>query len=177
MHRLFVALTLPDMVLDQLLLQMGDVSGVRWQRREQLHITLRFIGEVERRVAEDVALSLSSIRHKSFQLSLRGTGAFERRGRPEVLWAGVSSSEELNSLHKKVDQACVQAGLQPERRAYKPHITLARLKPSSGPIEAFLSNTGSFRSEPFSATSFALYESTLTPEGAYYKIVETYPLI
>ena len=177
MHRLFVALPLPDEVLDQLLLNMGGVSGARWQKREQLHITLRFIGEVDRRIAEDIALSLSSLRHPSFELSLRGTGAFERRGRAEILWAGVTSGEELHSLHKKVDQACVQAGLEPERRAFKPHVTLARLKPSSGPVEDFLSSTGDFSSRPFRATSFSLYESSLTPEGAYYSIIETFPLV
>jgi 2'-5' RNA ligase len=176
MHRLFVAIRPPRPIREQLLALMGGVSGARWQTDDQLHITLRFIGEVDRHKAEDIALALGTIHHPAFDVALNGIGSFERRGQAEVLWAGVGPHEPLKALHHKVDQACVRAGLEPERRAFHPHITLVRLKRSSGPVEALLSQSGGVTSPPFTVDSFGLYESTLTPEGAIYSLIERYPL-
>jgi 2'-5' RNA ligase len=175
MHRLFVAIRPPRPIIDQLLGQMGGISGARWQTEDQLHLTLRFIGEVGPHHADDIHAALCSVRHPRFDVELNGLGSFERRGRIEVVWAGVSPHEPLKSLHRKVDQAIVRAGLEPERRAYAPHITLARLKPGSGPVRAFLEQP-SGRSVPFAVDAFCLYESGLTPEGAVYTIIERYPL-
>lgn len=176
MHRLFVAIRPPREVRAQLLGLMGGVSGVRWQSDDQLHLTLRFIGDVEGHVAEDVAAALASVHHPHFEIALSRIGSFERRGQPEVLWAGVTPHDELKPLHKKVDQACQRAGLRPEGRAYSPHITLARLKRGAGPIAHLVETSGGLSGDPFVVDSFCLYESQLTPEGAVYTILERYPL-
>lgn len=176
MHRLFVAIRPPKTARDQLLRIMGSVSGVRWQTDEQLHLTLRFIGEVDRHRAEDVTAALGTVRHPPFGIALNGLGTFSSRGQPEVIWAGVTPHDQLKALHKKLDQACVRAGLEPERRTYSPHITLARLKRSSGSVAGLLGSAGGVTSEPFSVEAFALFESQLTPDGAHYSIVERYPL-
>ncbi|HWH16861.1 MAG TPA: RNA 2',3'-cyclic phosphodiesterase [Allosphingosinicella sp.] len=176
MHRLFVAIRPPRVVREQLLSLMGGVGGARWQTDDQLHLTLRFIGEVGRHQAEDVAAALGSIHHPSFEVGLSGIGAFERRGHPEVLWAGVSPHEPLKALHNKVDQACVRAGVEPERRAYHPHITLARLKRGSGPVNGLLDQARLASGAPFAVDGFGLFESTLTPEGAVYSMVQRYSL-
>lgn len=176
MHRLFVAIRPPQTIREQLLGLMGGISGARWQSDEQIHLTLRFIGEVDRHVAEDAAVALTAVRQQSFEVALNGIGTFSHRGQPEVIWAGVAPHEPLKALHKKIDQACVRAGLEPERRAYSPHITLARLKRESGPVGGLLEAAGSVASAPFCVDSFALYESQLTPDGAVHTMVERYPL-
>lgn len=176
MHRLFVAIRPPPHIRQQLLNAMGGVQGARWQDDEQLHLTLRFIGEVDRHRAEDIALALGSVRLSPFSLALNGLGTFERRGQAVTVWAGVTPHEEVKLLHKKVDQAIVRTGLEPERRAFSPHITMARLGRSAGSIEHLLAAGGELTSPPFEVTEFRLYESQLTPEGAHYTIVERYPL-
>lgn len=155
---------------------MGGVSGARWQTDDQLHLTLRFIGDVERRLAEDVAAALDAIRHPPFQLALDGLGTFASRGQVDTMWAGVTPHDQLNALHKKIDQACMRAGLEPERRAYAPHITLARLKRGSGSLQGFMLGAGGFSVEPFDVGSFALFESHLGSEGASYSVVTRYAL-
>lgn len=176
MHRLFVAIRPPAPVRAQLFALMGGVTGARWQNDDQLHLTLRFIGEVGPHAADDVAAALGAVHHPRFELALSRIGSFERRGQAEVLWAGVTPLEPLKALHKKVDQACQRAGLPPEGRAYTPHITLARLKRGSGSIAALVETSGGLAGAAFPVESFCLYESQLTPEGAVYRIVERYPL-
>ena len=176
MHRLFVAIRPPASIRGQLLGIMGGVSGARWQNDEQLHLTLRFIGEVDGRQADDVHTALAGVRQAPFDIAVAGLGTFDRRGEPIALWAGVVPREPLNDLHKKVDQACQRAGLQPEGRAYHPHVTLARLNRSSGPVGGMMAAEGSLHSPPFTVTAFHLYESDLTPDGPIYRIAETYPL-
>ena len=176
MIRLFVAIRPPAAIRERLLVLMGGVRGARWQSDEQLHLTLRFIGEVDRHQAEDVDAALRGVHHPRFELALNGVGAFDRRGAPTALWAGVAPQEPLRTLHKKIDQAIVRAGLEPERRAYTPHLTLARMSRGGGPVEPFLATSGTVSSPPFAVDEFLLFESRLTPDGAVYDAVERYPL-
>ena len=176
MHRLFVAIRPPDRIRDLLLGAMGGISGARWLSDDQIHLTLRFIGEVDRHQAVDVHAALGAIHHRRFDIAINGVGTFDRRGRPETLWAGVAPLEPLRTLHNKVDQAMARVGVAPDQRTFFPHITLARLKPSSGSVRNMLEQSGGLKSEPFSVDQFALIESKLTPDGADYTIVEAYPL-
>ena len=175
MHRLFVAIRPPAPIRSQLLDVMQGIRGARWQDEDQLHLTLRFIGEVDRHRAEDAAATLGSIHHPAFAIALNGIGSFDGRGKG-TLWAGVTPHDQLKALHKKVDQACLRVGIAPDTRAYLPHITLARLKPSAGPIDAMVVASGGLRSQPFLVDAFCLYESDLTPAGPIYSVVERYPL-
>lgn len=154
---------------------MHGVRGVRWQEEEQLHLTVRFIGEVDRHQANDVAAGLATVRHPAFAIALNGIGQFERRGKG-ALWAGVTPQEDLRTLHKKVDQVCQRVGIGPDTRAYHPHITLARFGRGSGPIDAFVEASGGLSSVPFTVKEFRLYESHLKSDGALYSVVERYPL-
>jgi len=176
MLRLFVAIRPPAEIRRLLTGMMGGISGARWQSDEQLHLTLRFIGEVDRHQAEDVAAALAAIHHPRFEVAVSGLGTFDRRGRAEVVWAGVAPQEGLKALHNKVDQALARVGVPPDRRAFHPHITLARLNRSSGPVQDLIASLGGFATEPFAVEHFALYESRLTPEGAVYTALERYPL-
>ena len=174
--RLFVAIRPPRAVRERLAAAMGGISGARWQSEDQLHLTLRFIGDVDRRQAEDVHAALGAVRQAPFEVRLSGVGFFGSRGQPAAVWAGVAPHEPLAALHRKIDQTLVRIGLEPERRAYMPHITLARLNRSAGPIGGFLEQAGHLASPLFMVDRFALFESDLTAERAVYSILADYPL-
>ena len=176
MPRLFVAIRPPATIRVLLLDAMGGISGARWQSEDQLHLTLRFIGEVDRHLADDIHAALGAVRHAPFVIALNGIGAFERRGQADTVWAGVTPHEPVKALHNKVDTALTRVGVAPDQRAFLPHITLARLKRSSGPVGNLLEQSGGLTSPPFTVADFALFESTLTPEGAVYSIIERYRL-
>jgi RNA 2',3'-cyclic 3'-phosphodiesterase len=176
MHRLFVGIRPPLAIRQQLEALMGGVPGARWQDDAQLHITLRFIGEVERPQAEDVALALSALRFPALDVALAGVGQFDTRGRPNALWAGLRPHEALAQLHRKIDQALVRIGLAPEGRAYLPHITLARLNAGAGTTDRFLAEHAGLSSPLFTISQFLLYESHLGHGGARYEAVARYPL-
>lgn len=176
MHRLFVAIRPPKPIRALLQGAMGGVNGARWQSDEQLHLTLRFIGEVDRHLAQDILAALGAVHQPPFEIALSGVGVFERRGRPETLWAGIVPQEDLHALHKKVDQALTRVGVEPDRRVFHPHITVARLNRSAGPANNFLSDAGGLASAPFLVDAFALYESELTPDGPIYSAIERYKL-
>jgi RNA 2',3'-cyclic 3'-phosphodiesterase len=176
MHRLFVGIRPPATVRAQLLALMGGVPGARWQDDEQLHITLRFIGEVDRHQAEDAATALAGVRFPTLEIAAEGVGTFDTRGRVNALWAGVRPREGLAALHRKIDQALVLAGLAPERRAYLPHITLARMNSPAEAVAQFVEAHAGLATLAFTVDHFLLFESHLGQRGAHYEVVERYPL-
>lgn len=176
MHRLFVAIRPPPATRSLLSAAMGGVRGARWQSDDQIHLTLRFIGEVDRHQAEDVHAALGAIHHPAFEAAVSGVGTFDHRGRPDVIWAGVVPQGPLRALHKKIDQAVARVGVEPDRRTYFPHITLARLSRSAGPPGEFVAERGGLATPPFAVDAFTLFESRLTLAGAVYSTVDRYPL-
>ncbi|MBK5265119.1 MAG: RNA 2',3'-cyclic phosphodiesterase [Alphaproteobacteria bacterium] len=176
MHRLFIAIALPVAIRTKLLSIMGGIDGARWQTDAQLHLTLRFIGEVDRHQAQDIAAALGGIGAAPFAIRLSSAGTFDRRGRVDALWVGVTPHDELKALHNKVDRACTLVGVAPDKRAYLPHITLARLNRSSGPVDNFLALHAGFSSTEFTIDQFGLFESELGRQGAVYHLVERYRL-
>ena len=176
MHRLFVAIRPPEDIRDLLIDAMDDGPELGWVGDDNLHLTLRFIGEVERPLADDIALALSRIRFDRFALAVAGTGMFERRS-GGALWAAVHPKEPVATLAAKVERACTSAGLEPERRAFHPHITLARWKRRSAPTaHAFLERTRALATPAFTVDSFTLYQSHLSRHGAHYEAVADYAL-
>ena len=176
MHRLFVAIRPPEPIRDLLLDVMDDSADFRWLSDEQLHLTLRFIGEVERPVADDIADALAAIRSPRLELRITGTDRFEQRS-SGALWAGVEPKTPVAALAAKVERACQQAGLEPERRAFHPHITVARWKGRrTREVAAYLDRTRGLTSDPFEVDQFILFESRLSKHGAHYEEVASYPL-
>ena len=176
MHRLFVAIRPPEAIRDLLIDSMDDSPALRWVGDEQLHLTLRFIGEVERPIANDIADSLGRFRFPAFSLRIRGVGRFERRN-GGALWAGVEPRAQVAQLAAKVERACTQAGLEAERRAFHPHITLARWnRRNASAVEAFERRNSGLTSEPFAVEQFILFESRLSRHGAHYQEIAAYPL-
>src|SRR5918993_3922313 len=151
-HRLFIGIRPPEAVRDKLLDTMEALEGARWIADDNLHLTLRFVGEVERPAANDLAEALNAIVWPRFELRVEGTGAFDRSRRhhsyPHAVWARVPLTEPLEGLRQKVERACEIAGLGRETRRFTPHITLARLNRSSGPIGGWLAGVGDLKGGP-----------------------------
>jgi len=176
MIRLFVALELPDTVRDRLVALQGGVPGARWSSDDQMHLTLRFIGEVDENVAHDIDDALSGIRAPAFELELSGVGEFGGRN-PRALWAGVKANGALLHLQKKVETALQRIGLEPETRKFSPHVTLARLRSSPrDKVMAFLSHHGLFASGPIKIDRFVLFSSHQGSGGSVYHAERVYPL-
>ncbi|MEI9992286.1 MAG: RNA 2',3'-cyclic phosphodiesterase [Rhizomicrobium sp.] len=176
MQRLFVALSIPDTVAQSLALLQAGVPGARWQTREQLHLTLRFIGEVDGRDAAAIHDALATIAAPTFTLELHGVGEFGGK-HPHALWAGVRPNEALLHLQKKIETAIQRAGLAPERQKYTPHVTLARLRGTPvGRVMDYLTDHALYSSVPFPVAGFILYSSVLTSNGSIYRAEQAYRL-
>lgn len=176
MHRLFVAIRPPEPIRDLLIDAMDHGSDFRWQDDQQLHVTLRFVGEVERPIADDLAVALGRVTAPRLELHIAGVGRFEQRN-SGALWAGVEPKAPLAALAAKIERVCQSVGLEPERRAFHPHITLARWKGRRArEVHSYLERTRGLSSEPFAIDQFVLFESRLSRHGAHYEEVATYPL-
>ncbi|MBE9556831.1 MAG: RNA 2',3'-cyclic phosphodiesterase [Proteobacteria bacterium] len=177
MIRLFVAIPLPEQIRTQLTMMQSGLQGARWLKPENIHLTLRFIGEARNDLASDIDSALSEITAPAFTLELEDIGSFARGKRPHALWAGIAKSEPLSHLQAKIESTLVRAGLAAEERKFSPHITIARLKEmSSNRVEAWVADYAGFRSPPFKVDRFALFSSFLKPEGALYIEETSYPL-
>lgn len=162
--RLFVALDLPWALREALSGICGSLHGVRWVPPETYHLTLRFIGPVQRHVAEEIDLALSGLRGRALELSLRGVGTFERSRRagsgPTTLWAGVECHGALDHLQGKIETALQRIGLPPERRRFLPHVTLAWIDQIAVPVLAgWLQAHNLLRTQSVPITRFTLFSS------------------
>ena len=153
------------------------IPGAKWVAPEQMHLTVRFIGEVDGGLFHDIKEILNDVNVAPFSLQLKGVGFFPPRGVPRVLWVGLEKSEPLQAMKKKIDLTLFRLGVEPDNRKFSPHITLARLKNSPvQKIANFLSGNGLFSQEPFLVDDFKLYSSILSPKGAYHKVERVYSL-
>jgi len=177
MYRLFVAIDLPLDIVAQLQGLCYGVPGARWVQPEQMHLTLRFIGEVDGGVFRDIGEGLGSIMTEGFTLQVKGLGVFPPRKTPRVLWAGIEPVEEVCALRKRIDNVLIGMGLDPEGRKFSPHITLARLHDTPlARLSRFLAGNGLFATAAFPVSEFHLYSSQLTSKGAFHTIEASYPL-
>ncbi len=177
MNRLFVAVDLSAAVKDQLDLLCRGVSGAKWVAPEQLHLTLRFIGEVDGPTLDEIADALAEVRAEPFELTLREVGQFPPGRAPRVLWVGVGKSEALIGLRDRIEAVLVRLGLEPEARKFSPHITLARFKQSRPKTLAdFMAHHALFESDSFPVTEFHLYSSHLSSDGAIHTLEASYAL-
>ena len=177
MIRLFAALAVPDAVAAQLRPLQTGLAGAQWHEPEALHITLRFFGEVSESVAEDLDSELAKIalRSQALNLAMNGVGVFNQGERLNAVWAGLGANEALEVLAARCEAAARRAGLEPDKRKYTPHITLAYLKNTPpAAVTSWLSGHALLRSEPFAISQFGLYSSWRTPQGARYTLERVY---
>lgn len=173
MLRLFVGIALPPELKLSLSLLATGVPGAKWVDAGNYHLTLRFIGEVDEGLAEDVDGALSQIRAPRLDLALATVGHFGLR----QLWVGVERNDALQHLHHKVESALTRLGFPPEERCYTPHVTLARLKGTSeARLQVYLAQHALYRAPPFRVAHFSLIASYLTKSGAIYEEQADYPL-
>ena len=162
MLRLFVGLALPDGVIARLSIMCAGLPGADWVAPANMHLTLRFIGEVDESAAEEIDGMLAGIEAEAFSLELDGIGTFGDGAKARSVWAAVKPSPALSHLQAKVESAVVRAGLPPEGRKFTPHVTLARLhRPHPARLEAFIAGNGLFQAGPFRIPQFTLFESRL----------------
>ena len=175
--RLFVGIGMPETVRQRLAMLQGGLPNARWIDPDNFHLTLRFIGEVDRGLAEDIDAALSAIRCPAFDLRLSGMGVFDGGRKIRQLWVGVEKAEPLMRLQQKVEQAMIRLGLEPEGRKYLPHVSLARFKGDPGErLGGYLEANNVFSASPFPVEGFTLFESHLGGEGAHYVPLADYAL-
>lgn len=176
MLRLFVGIEFPPELKLRLSLLETRLPGARWVDAGNLHLTLRFIGEVDEGVAADIDEALVRLKAKPFALQLAGAGVFGH-GKPHTLWVGVEREPALAHLRDKIEHALTRAGLPPEPRKFSPHVTLARLhNPAVPDLQAFLAANASFRATPLKVDRFSLIASFPTKAGSVYEDQADYPL-
>ena len=177
MPRLFVAIDMPERIRDDITATYMALPGARWVPEEQIHLTLRFIGEVAGDVAERVKSALRSVAGPSFSLTLKGIGFFPPRKEPHVLWVGLSENEELLRLQSRIERTLTAAGIEQDSRKFHPHVTVARLHGTPHQkVAEYVTANSLFATEEFAVSSFFLYSSTLGKEGAIHTKEATYKL-
>ena len=176
MLRLFVGIEFPPELKARLSLLCTGVAGASWVDGGNLHLTLRFIGEIGEDLAADVDEALARVTARRFTLQLAGTGVFGGN-RPHTLWIGVERDPPLLNLHDKIETALIRAGLAPEPRRFAPHVTLARLRdPVLDQLGGFLARHAQFRADPLPVEHFSLIASFPTKAGSIYEDQADYPL-
>jgi len=176
MPRLFTALEIPRDAALSLSLLRGGLPGARWIDVENYHLTLRFIGDIEGHLADEIAHALDRVRRPAFDLTLSGVGAFGSK-KPHSIYAGVIPSPELNALQGEIDRICTRAGAPSDQRKFVPHVTLARLRNGNdGEVARYLSQRGNFITLPFRVSRFVLMSSRDSVGGGPYIVEETWPL-
>jgi 2'-5' RNA ligase len=177
MLRLFVGIQLPPELKLRLSLLAGGLPGAKWVDPGNLHITLRFIGEVDEGLASDIDAALQPLRAPRFAVELAGVGQFGAGEKTRALWVGVERNELLLTLHDKVEQALLRCGVAPEGRKYQPHVTLARFKyVHAAKVQEFIEQHALFRAAPFEVDHFSLIASYLTKSGPIYEDQADYAL-
>ncbi|MDH3347077.1 MAG: RNA 2',3'-cyclic phosphodiesterase [Desulfobulbaceae bacterium] len=168
---------IPSNVRERLALMSCGLAGARWVESEQLHLTLRFIGDVDKQQQVNIEDALAEIEAVPFSMQLEGIGFFPLRGRPRVLWVGVAENPHLLQLQKRIESAVVRSGCVAEGRKFHPHLTLARLKDSpKNWIGRFLEQNALYVSEKFMVDQFQLYSSILGRSGAKHFVERSFSL-
>jgi RNA 2',3'-cyclic 3'-phosphodiesterase len=169
-QRLFVAIDLPPAVTDALVRLNPHLPGVRWLKPEQIHLTLSFLGNVAPLAADTLRGKLAAITFTSFFMPVRGIGTFPAKGKPNVIWAGVGGGHpQLFHVYRRVQEAALGAGLQPELRAWHPHITFARCRDVSAEVvRPFLKANADLDAGMVRVEAFSLYSSIPGPLGSNY---------
>lgn len=179
MPRLFVAITPPATVRSELAALAEPMEGVAWTSPENIHLTLRFIGDAEESRQAGLEAALAQVKVESFILPVEGIGTFPPRGLPKVLWAGLGSAHtRLFQLRQQVDDALLSVSLELDVRHFHPHFTLARLKENldEKALARFLRRHAAFEAPPFRVSEFHLYASEPSATGSRYNLVKSFPL-
>ncbi len=177
MIRLFAALSLPPDIALALSERQNGLRDARWRPPGSLHVTLRFFGGVAEPLAADLDAELAGLAHSGFALALEGVGCFGEDAHIEAVWAGVADNPALNRLARSCEMAARRAGLRPDTRRYRPHVTLAYLRrPDPVAVARWIQSNNLLRSPPFWVEDFGLYSSWQGREGSHCRLEQSYAL-
>jgi len=177
MIRLFAAIAIPPEIGEGLVRRQQGLPGARWRPTEAFHITLRFAGEISEALADDLDAELNVVAGEALSLSLEGVGSFQDGDDIHAIWAGVEENPALRRLAARCESAARKAGLAPDRRLWRPHVTLAYLRRADpARVAAWVQSHNLLKSPPFRVSSFALYSSWLGHEGSVYRLERSYRL-
>ncbi|MFC4261020.1 RNA 2',3'-cyclic phosphodiesterase [Marinobacter lacisalsi] len=178
MPRLFLGLALPEPVKKCLMSWSSDIPGARWQRREQLHLTLCFLGEVAPERVPALFRALDGLEAPAFDLEPMGVSCFGDPEQPRTLWAGAGPEDFLRSLHGALCQRLEHSGFRVEARRFHPHITLARFsRHQAGPAGDFLKQFRNEAAPVFTVDGVSLFLSQPGPDGSRYQQLALFPLV
>lgn len=179
MPRLFIAIRPPEEVVDQLDALCQGLPGARWTEIDALHLTLRFVGEVDHATFYEIGENLAHITMPPFELRLRSLGQFPLRGPLRQLWVGCEPCVQLERLRRRVHRVVTEAGVATDGRKFVPHVTLARFRqpPPQPRLASYLSARNLFRSTAFAVSSYALYSSHLRAEGPLHLLEANYDFV
>ena len=177
--RLFVSIDPPKSIRDILVDLDPRLRGVRWTAGDQLHLTLGFFPDVLEHVELALRETLSAIEFRAFFLPIVGVGTFPPKGMVKIIWIGTGSGHpHLFQLHKRVQEAALAVGIEPELRPWHPHITLARCRDVPGEaLRKFLKSYANLDAGMFRVDAFHLYCSQLTPSGPIHTCQLSVPAI
>ena len=165
--RLFVAIDLPDSMRQLLAGLDPHIRGVHWTDATQMHLTLAFFGDVPEEIEPELRGKLVAIEFGAFFLSVAGVGTFATKGAPKIIWIGLSKAHpHLFQIYKRVQEAALAVGIEPDLRPWHPHITIARCRDvSAQSLRRFLQSNAEFDAGMIHVEAFHLYSSKLTPAG------------
>ncbi|MEQ1652844.1 MAG: RNA 2',3'-cyclic phosphodiesterase [Hyphomicrobium sp.] len=176
MSRLFTALEIPEEICTELHGLHQPLPGARWLKPADYHLTLRFAGDIPPSLAREFIANLDTVAVDAFELTVSGLGAFGGND-PRSIWAGVAPCAALDTLAKAHEKAARDAGLPADKRGFKPHVTLARLKNARvDDVAKFLTRYSGYRSEPFFVAQAVLMSSRPGAGGGPYAIEDRFPL-
>lgn len=176
MRRVFFGLEIPAEIKNRLLQVKTELAGAKWQSVEQLHLTLLFLGSIEEARLSAVREAVRDISLAAFELNVTGLDCFGQSHAPKHLWAGVAPETPVISLHSVIKKQVESHGVHTERRAFCPHLTLARFKGKRDSVEHLLAEYRETVFGAFLVDEFVLYESQQGPAGSIYTVLERYPL-
>lgn len=175
MARFFIAIELPCEMKETLSSFCCDLPGMRWVPIDQIHLTLRFLGDVQPKETAGLKEALAAITFAPFPLTVQGVGHFPPHGHPRVLWIGLEESRPLLELQQRVEAVVTRVGIVPEERRFSPHITIARIKENaSAAVALFEAKHRQLSFPPFTVDDFVLFSSVLGPKGATHRREETF---
>jgi 2'-5' RNA ligase len=177
MIRLFAAVAVSDDIAAGLAPRQKGILGARWRPAENLHITLRFFGDIAEDKADDLDSELARVGGRPLEIILEGVGAFGEGADIHAVWAGVARNEPLERLARRCESAARRAGLPRDTRAWRPHVTLAYLRggdPTA--VGAWVQSHNLLKSPTFPVRRFGLYSSWPSEDGSVYRLERAYSL-
>lgn len=177
--RLFIAIPLPKAVKERLAGLQQPLDGLRWLPKEQYHLTLKFLGETDRRQSQKLRDRLSTISQSPLLLNIKGLGTFPQVGQPRVLWANVLKNGQLSNFQQHIEQLCISLGYDSANHSFNPHITLARMSQESAlesKVDTLKERHSAFTISETPVNNFVLYQSKHHTEGVKYERIETFSL-